>query len=37
MKYKMKKSKSRRLFKDTANSTNRKNVAPKPLRGGIRL
>lgn len=28
---------SRRLFKKTALKTNKRNVAPEPMRGGIRL
>jgi len=34
---KMKKSKSKKLFRRTASKTNRKNIAPRPMRGGIRL
>lgn len=34
---KMTKKGSKKLFKATANRTHIKNVAPKPMRGGIRL
>lgn len=35
--YKMNKKKSRRSFSRSASYTHKKNVAPNPLRGGIRL
>lgn len=35
--YKMKKSKSRRLFSKTASRTHKKNTRRAPMRGGIRL
>lgn len=34
---KMKRSKSKRLFRKTASSTHRRNISPRPMRGGIRL
>jgi len=34
---KMKRSKSRRQFSKFADKTHRKNVDPRPMRGGIRL
>jgi hypothetical protein len=34
---KMKKSKSKKLFKKTAGRTHEKNVRGNPMRGGIRL
>ncbi len=34
---KMRKGKSKRLFRKTASRTHRKNVSPRPMRGGIRL
>lgn len=33
----MSRGKSKRLFSKTASKTNRKNVSPRPMRGGIRL
>lgn len=35
--HKMGNAKSRRLFSNTAKGTHRKNAAPPPMRGGIRL
>lgn len=35
--WKMKRKSSRKSFRKTANRTHRKNVAAKPMRGGIRL
>ena len=35
--HKMKKQKSRKLFKKTASVTHSKNVRAAPMRGGIRL
>ncbi len=34
---KMRKSRSKRLFRATASKTHRKNISPRPMRGGIRL
>ncbi len=34
---KMSKRRSRRLFKKTGSRTHRKNISPRPMRGGIRL
>ncbi len=34
---KMKRSKSKKYFSKTASKTHKKNVAGKPMRGGIRL
>lgn len=37
MRKKMKKSKDRKIFSHTANKTKKINIAPKVMRGGIRL
>ena len=33
----MSKKSSRKLFRNTASRTHKKNVSPRPMRGGIRL
>jgi len=35
--HKMSRKKSKRLFSKTASRTNKRNVGPRPMRGGIRL
>lgn len=37
MRKRMKKSKDRKIFSHTANKTKKINIAPKVMRGGIRL
>lgn len=34
---KMKRSRSKRMFRSTASRTHGKNLSPRPMRGGIRL
>ncbi len=34
---KMRRGRSKRMFSKTASRTHRKNVSPRPMRGGIRL
>ena len=35
--YKMRNSKSRKLYRKTADRTHKFNIDPKPMRGGIRM
>jgi hypothetical protein len=36
-KFKMKRKSSKKLFRKTASRTHKRNINPRPMRGGIRL